>query len=428
MNSSADMMILGEGIAYTTDSNITGLNNNVIVCGSSGCGKTLSVIEPRLINTYNPSLVVTVTKRRIVDKDTDVFTERGYNVLDLNFSDPVHSSAAYDPLAYIKSAESCADISFLAQSIVKANHRHQSNADPYWDEAATSLLSALIAYVLIIEDKPSFADVLKLNDTLNIIESGSRIETTLDSKFELLAKLDPHSFAVSCWNSFKVLPVKTASCVYGTLNTTLDNVFSADIRRMIARKKKIDFEKLASEKTILFVTSSTVNPAINTLVNMFYSQMFKQLFEFSDKIPSGKLPLPVSILCDDFATGSQILNFPEYISIMREKQISVCLLLQSESQLEHMYGYDSSITIQNNCDTDLYLGGMDLRTCRNVSQRLNSPLDEILYMPLGQEIIFRRGSRPIITQRYNILENETFKEITRKYEKEIRRLEEKERK
>ncbi len=425
---SADMMILGEGIAYTTDSNITGLNNNVIVCGSSGCGKTLSVIEPRLINTYNSSLVVTVTKRRIVDKYKDVFTERGYNVLDLNFSDPVHSSAAYDPLAYIKSAESCADISFLAQSIVKANHRHQSSADPYWDEAATSLLSALISYVLIVEDNPSFADVLELNDTLNIIESGSRIETTLDSKFELLAKLDPHSFAVSCWNSFRVLPVKTASCVYGTLNTTLDNVFSEDIRRMIARKKKIDFEKLASEKTILFVTSSTVNPAINTLVNMFYSQMFKQLFEFSDKIPSGKLPLPVSILCDDFAAGSQILNFPEYISIMREKQISVCLLLQSESQLEHMYGYDSSITIQNNCDTYLYLGGMDLRTCRNLSDRLNVPLDEVLYMPLGQEIIFRRGSRPIITQRYNILENETFKEITRKYEKEIRRLEGKERK
>ena len=147
--------------------------------------------------------------------------------------------------------------------------------------------------------------------------------------------------------------------------------------------------------------------------------MFKQLFEYAESLPTGKLPIPVSVLADDFATGSRILNFPEYISIFREKQISVMLLLQSESQLEKMYGYEDAITIIENCDTYVYMGGMSLKTCRNISERLNLPLDEVLYMPLGNEVIFRRGQRPIQTQRYNILKNRMYQKITKEYEKSI---------
>ena len=99
------------------------------------------------------------------------------------------------------------------------------------------------------------------------------------------------------------------------------------------------------------------------------------------------------------------------------------ILLQSESQLERMYGYDDAITIINNCDTYIYLGGMDLKTCRSMSERLNVPLEEILYMPIAQEIIFRRGQKPIVTQRYNILNNKTYQKITREYEKQIRSAE-----
>lgn len=207
-----DRMILGEGsnAVFSTDCNETGLNNNVIVCASSGGGKTMSLLEPRLLETFNSSLVVTCTKRRIVDKYRDVFLTRGYRVMDLNFVRPIDSNAAYDPLEYVSSYS---DITFLAESIVKANPRKEQNtsADPYWDDAAISLLSALISYVLMTEDNPTFADVLNLNDSLTILEDGSRIDTTLDSKFDRIAHKDPHCFAVSCWNSFKVLPIKTAS-------------------------------------------------------------------------------------------------------------------------------------------------------------------------------------------------------------------------
>ena len=152
-------MILGEGAVFSTDCNETGLNNNVIVCGSSGGGKTMSVIEPRLLETFDSSLIVTVTKRRLVDKYKKVFCERGYKVLDLNFVRPTDSNIAYDPLDYVSSYS---DITFLAQAVVKANPRKdKSTADPYWDESSISLLSAEIAYILMTEKNPSFADFLK---------------------------------------------------------------------------------------------------------------------------------------------------------------------------------------------------------------------------------------------------------------------------
>lgn len=409
-----DRMILGENVIYSTDSNETGLNNNVIVCGSSGCGKTMSISEPRLLETFNSSLIATVTKRRIVNKYKSEFERRGYVVEDLNFINPTDSNVSYDPLQYI---ESYSDITFLAESIVKANPRKdKSTADPYWDEAATSLLSAEIAYILMTKEDANFTDVLDLHDGIDFRESGGQIATSLDRKFEFLSEKDPSCFAVSCWKSFRQLPIKTASCVFGTLNTTIDTIFSPELRRMIAMTKKVDFEQLATQKTVLFVSTSAVNPSLHCFINMFYAQAFKTLFEYAENLPYGRLPIPVHVLCDDFATGSRILNFPEYISIFREKQISVTLLVQSESQLESMYGSDDATTIINNCDTYLYMGGMDLKTGRSISERLNVPLEDVLYMPIGQEYIFRRGQRPIVTSRYDILENELYKKITRQYE------------
>ena len=414
---SADNMILGENAVFSTDCSQTGLNNNVLVCASSGGGKTMSVMEPRLLNTFHSSLIVTVTKRRLADKYKPVFKKRGYQVEELNFVNPAKSSVAYDPMQYLTSYQ---DITFLAESIVKANPRKErSTADPYWDDAAVSLLSAEIAYVLMTQDKPTFADVLDLHDSLKITDGSTGIETNLDKAFQQLEEKDPTCFAVTCWNSFAMLPIRTARCVYGTLNTVVDTLFSPELRRMMQKERNVDFESIANHKTILFISTSPVNPALNFFINIFYGQMFKQLFEYAESLPDGKLPIPVSVLCDDFATGGRILNFREYIAIFREKQISVTMLIQSESQLESMYGANDTITIINNCDTYVYLGGMDLRTGRNISERLNAPLEDILYMPVGKEIIFRRGQKPILTKRFDILKDAEYQAITAQYEKSI---------
>ena len=205
-----------------------------------------------------------------------------------------------------------------------------------------------------------------------------------------------------------MLPIKTASCVFGALNTTIDTIFNQDLRKMMSMSRQVDFKDLGRRKTVLFVTTSPVNPALHCFVNMF-----------AENQPDGTLPVPVHVMADDFATGSRILQFAEFISIFREKRISVCLLLQSESQLESMYSSDDATTIINNCDTYVYMGGMDIKTAHHISVRLNVPLEDVLYMPLGQVVMFRRGQRPVVTQRYNILENELYRQITKEYEQSI---------
>lgn len=415
-----DHMVLGKDCIYSADPAETGLNNNVIVCGSSGCGKTMSVSEPLLLETWNRSIISTVTKRRIVQKYKEMFRQRGYTVLDLDFVNPARGNTGYDPLKYVASYQ---DISFLARSIVEADPRKgKSNADPYWDESATSLLCAEISYILATQSNSSLADVINFHNSIRIeVYSNGEIETNVDDKFARLEQSDPVCYPVTCWKTFRQLPARTAGCVFSTLNTTLDTIFTKDILQMMAVSKPIDFERLALRKSVLFVTTSPVSRALHCFINMFYGQMFKQLFEFAENRPDGTLPIPVHVLCDDFATGGRILNFDEYISIFREKGISVTLLLQSESQLESMYGPDAATTIINNCDSYIYMGGMDIKTGQHISLRLDAPLDDVLYMPIGREILFRRGQRPVITERYNILDNETYRQETKRYEELLKR-------
>ena len=232
-----------------------------------------------------------------------------------------------------------------------------------------------------------------MHEHLTFEECAGQIRTSYDRQFELLELADPSCFAVRCWKSFQQLPIRTSSCVFGALNTTIDSVFGKEIRTMFCKEKKVNFEHLASGKTLLFVTTSPVNPALNCVINLFYGHAFKELFEFAEDRPDGKLPVPVHLLADDFATGCPVPLFDEYISIFREKQISVTLLIQSESQLQALYG-DRAVTIINNCDSYVFMGSMDLQTARNISLRADLPLEEVLYMPVGRQILFRRGQKP----------------------------------
>ena len=406
----ADKVILAENCIYSTDTEKTQLNNNIIVCGTSGCGKTMSVAEPRLLETFETSLVVTLTKRRLINKYMSVFEKRGYNVWDLNFANPRKSQVSYDPLKYIKSHQ---DITFLAKSIVEADIDQSTvRKDPFWDNTAISLISAIIAYCMMKDKNATMADVVDMFKRMNFQTNGNGFTTDLDEEFATLEEKNPTCFAIMCWNTFRKLPEKTSACTYGSANTAIDKIFSPELVSLFRIEKAVDFKKLADEKTVLFVTSSAVNPALSCFVNIFYAQVFKSLFEYAESREDGTLPNPVHVLCDDFATGSRINNFPEYISIFREKKISVTLLLQSESQVEAMYGGGNATTIINNCDTYLYFGSMDLQTSRNVSIRLNEPIDDVLYMPIGDVYVFRRGQRPIKTKRYNILQDENFKKVT----------------
>lgn len=413
-----EKMILGEGTkaVFSTDPNTTGLNNNVIVCAGSGCGKTMSIIEPRLMELHDTSVVVSVTKRRIVDKYKKMFKEKGYQVFDMNFTGSAGCDTGYDPLKFITTYE---DITHLAQSIVYANPNKMKGDDPYWHEASVNLMAALIGITMIQKKKKAtFADVYDTVTNLSFTP-GDKIETSLDDIFEKVIASTPTHYVVSRWLSFKNLAPKTAGCVLGMTQSSFSTMFSVEVINRMRKLKTVDVKDIAIRKTALFITSSPVNKAQNMYVNMFYAHLFKSLFEYAESLPSGKLPIPVTVLADDFATGAPIADFPEYISIFREKQISVMLLLQSETQLARMYSEYDATTIINNCDTYVYMGSMDIKTAQDVSARLNCPLEDVLNMPVGREVIFRRGQKPLITDRYNICADPTYQKITADYEQSI---------
>lgn len=416
ITNNTDKIILGKGAEYSSNCYETQLNNNIIVCGSSGCGKTRSISEVRLLETRNSSIVTTMSKRRLADTYIPLFKERGYKVMTIDFASPEKSRFCFDPLKFIRSAN---DVTMTAEAIVKAGKSPNRNIDEYWDQTAQSLLSAEIMYVMMTNKDATFADVLDFHAGLSLDTNAEGFKSNYDSLFAELESVNPGCQALRFWKSFSSTPPRTAGTIYSTLNTTIDKVFTGEVRKLIATKPCVDLRRIADKRTALFIITSPVNPSLNSFVNMFYSRLFKELFEYAETKKDGVLPIPVHVLCDDFACGAAIHNFPEYISIFREKGISVTMLLQSESQLEAMYGCDNAKTIINNSDTYIYMGGSDLTTARNISCRLNVPLDEVLYMPIGKEVVFRRGSRPFTTERYDIRENENYKALEKANSREV---------
>lgn len=399
-----DPIIAAKGCVYSSDCAKTGLNNNQIIVGGSGSGKTMSITEPCLLHSHNRNLIVTATKARIVHKYRPLLQARGYRVEVLDFARLVNCTVGYDPMRFVRTSE---DVLFLSQSLVMANTRKMnSRADPYWDDMSVSLLSALIEIErLQSPHRCCFADVIKRFNRLRINYMPGNIQTNMDIDFHMLEMEHPGNPASAHWESFCHLPGKTASCVISALSTSIRYLFNQDLLDMMRLPQSVDFGQFIQEKTALFVITSPVNTALANLVSVFYGTAMKELFELAEQMPDGKLPIPTHLICDDFATGAPIPNFAQYISIIREKELSVTLLCQSESQLESMYSPSEAVTIINNCDTYVFTGGMDLKTAHSVSLRMNAPMDAVLALPIGEFVVFRRGQKVACAQRYPILED-----------------------
>lgn len=244
----ADKLILGENCCYSMDSAQTGLNNNVVLVGGSGSGKTTSYVESRLLETNERSLIVPITKRRILDKYRPFLEKKGYNVLELNFASPAHSDVCFDPMFYVNNDQ---DKSFLSRSIVMANPQKSqpNNADPYWDMCSISLFSSLIGLASIRHRRnPRFSDVLSLYRGLRPDFDTTPVTTELDDVFERITCESPESFTASCWTSFHSLPSKTAGSVLSTLNVTLDSLFTENLLLAMKTLPPVDILRASMEK------------------------------------------------------------------------------------------------------------------------------------------------------------------------------------
>lgn len=257
--------------------------------------------------------------------------------------------------------------------------------------------------------------MLNLHFSLKIQESGCGITTSLDSLFKTIEKAAPDCYAAVCWKTFREAAAKTAKSIYVSMNPTL-RAFTTSIRNNMRNKPPVDFDKFASEKSILFITTSPVKKALHGLANIFVSQAISELFTIADESAAGALEIPTDIIFDDFATGAKVSDMPEKLSICRAKGIAFSgILLQSESQLKRMYGEYEAIEIIDQCDSYVFFGGNNYETAKALSLKMNVPLDEILYLPVGRTIVFRRGQKPVFSTRYDIFHDEFYQRITQSH-------------
>lgn len=383
-----DMMILAKDCYYSLDTHQTKLNNNVLVVGTSGSGKTRSVVTPNILQASG-SYVISDPKGNLYQKYKGFLKENGYIVKKIDFTDPKNSSH-YNFFEYIHSPM---DIVKIANSFVnqKKGDRHM---DPFWDQAAQLLIQAFIAYIyeLVPKKEQNLEGVIKMLMECKPRDSNSMIR--LFQLFQCCYLNNPDSFAYNCFTQVSSATEKTMCSILITVFALFAPFGTPEIFKMTA-KDDIKMETIGQRKTALFIVVSDTDRSMDGLVNIFLTQLMNTLCEYADKkCKNNCLPVPVRFILDDFATNCKIEEFPRIISSIRSRGISTMLMIQSEGQLREYYG-DDSHTIISNCDTYVYLGGNDVATARAVSERCDQPLKKILNMPVGTNWIFRRGQAPI---------------------------------
>lgn len=385
-------LILADGEYYSMDCHKTQLNNNVLVVGAAGSGKTRSIVSPNILQAVG-SYIITDPKGLLYKKYGKYLREKGYKVRILDFVNP-EKSDKYNPLMYIRSSY---DVLKLAHLFIdSSNLTGIVGGDPFWEESSEILFSALVGYLWEhsrVADR-TLDGVFKLIRCCNVSEYNSEAQTTLDRIFRDVENKNPKDFSLNQYKKFRVAAGRTLCSVLASLNSRLGRFDFPELHNMMATDE-MRLGDIGREKTAVFVIISDRDRTMDGLANVFYGQAMDELCRVADEeYEDGCLPVPVRFILDDFATNCKITDFPRMISSIRSRGISTMLMLQAESQLEYCYGRDGH-TIIANCDNYVYLGGNDIETANAIARRCDVPIGKVLYMPVGTNFIFRRGQRPV---------------------------------
>lgn len=382
--------ILAKDVYIDNDTRVTGNNNNDLIIGPSGAGKTRGYVIPNILQAEG-SLVITDTKGNLCRQFQPYLESRGYQVMELNFARMDKNTWGYNPLAAIRynrrrGQYNEQDIISLSAVIAPVLTRD----DPFWDQSAQLYLQALVGYVLecLPVQERNLSSVCRLSGLIGSV--------TLDQLFRELSELKPDCFAVSRYRSMMTTrsASRTDACIRAFLDRHLLPLSYDAVSRMFSNQRQVSLEGIGMRKTAVFLTVSDTDRASDPLVNLFYAQTFQKLVALADRSTGSRLPVPVRFILDDFATNTIIPSFDNLISVIRSRELSVSLVIQSLSQLESLYGRAKSQTIINNCDNWLYLGGLDLQTAQEMSTRMNRTVQSVLNMSHEDAVVLTRGRPP----------------------------------
>ena len=409
-------------------------NKNVLIVGGSGSGKTRFWLKPNLLQCHS-SYVVTDPKGSIVVECGNALLKNGYKLKILNtinFSKSMH----YNPFSYVHSEK---DILKLVTTLMTNTKGDGSGGDPFWEKSERLLLTALIAYLHYEapKEEKNFATLLEMLNTMQVSEDDEDFQNPVDLLFEDLARKKPNSFAGRQYKLYKLAAGKTAKSILISCGARLAP-FDIQELRDLTMYDELELDMLGDRKTTLFLIMSDTDSTFNFLISMVYTQLFNLLCDKADDKYGGKLPVHVRCLIDECANIGQIPNLEKLVATIRSREISACLVLQTRSQLKAIYK-DHADTIVGNMDSQVFLGGSEPTTLKELSEALgketidsfntsdtrgNSPSYGTSFQKLGHELMSRdelavldggkcilqlRGVRPFLSDKYDLTQHPNYK-------------------
>ena len=409
-------------------------NKNVLVVGGSGSGKTRFWLKPNLLQCHS-SYVVTDPKSTILLECGNVMLKNGYKIRILNtinFKKSMH----YNPFSYVHSEK---DILKLVTTLMTNTKGEGSGGDPFWEKSERLLLTALIAYLHYeapVEEQ-NFATLLEMLNTMQVSEDDETYQNPVDLLFEDLGKKKPNSFAVRQYKLYKLAAGKTARSILISCGARMAPFDIQEVRDA-TMYDELQLDTLGDKKTALFLIMSDTDSTFNFLISMVYTQLFNLLCDKADDVYGGKLPIHVRCLIDECANIGQIPNLEKLVATIRSREISACLVLQARSQLKAIYK-DNADTIVGNMDSQIFLGGSEPTTLKDLSEMLgketidafntsdthgNSPSYGTTFQKMGHELMSRdelavldggkcilqlRGVRPFLSDKYDLTQHPNYK-------------------
>ncbi len=388
-------VILAENQYYSMDDYRTRCNNNVIVVGAPGCGKTTGIVEPNILQAYG-SYIVSDPKGRLYRKYANYLKKKGYNVHVLDMTQPDRSSH-YNPFYFLHTTQDAVRMAYA----ISYQKNMVSREDPFWDQASTLLISSLIDY-LKKYCAPKYHTLHNLALLISMCYvSDTTQKSTVDTMMEELGETEPDCFAVNQYKKFRSSPAKTLQSILITADTKMAGLDMPELNKMTG-SCDIDFKHMGNKATAVFVVISDTDRSMDSIANLFFTQAFQELCSYADKeCTDGRLPVPVRFIMDDFATNICIDEYPRIASCIRSRGISSMIILQSEGQLRGAYANEAE-TILASADTYVYMGGNDIETAKSVAVRADLPVQDILAQPIGYTRIFRRGSRAVYARNFDL--------------------------
>ena len=405
-------------------------NKNILVIGGSGSGKTRFFVKPNLMQLHS-SYVITDPKGQIVCEVGKVLADNNYRIKifnTINFKKSMH----YNPFAYVHDEK---DILKLVTTLIANTKGEGKGGDEFWEKAEKLLYSALIGYIHYEapEEEQNFSTLLEMINAMEVREDDEEFKNPVDLMFDELAEREPDHFAVRQYAKFKLATGKTSKSILVSCGARLAPFDIKELREITAYDE-LELDTLGDKKTALFLIMSDTDATFNFLISMVYTQLFNLLCEKADDVYGGRLPVHVRCLIDEAANIGQIPNLEKLMATIRSREISAALVLQAKSQLKAIYK-DNADTIIGNCDSQIFLGGSEQTTLKDLNTTLGKEtidmyntgetrgtsqsynmnyqklghdlmsIDELAVMDGGKCIVQIRGVRPFLSSKYDLTQH-----------------------